>query len=130
MERYGCLLRKMGREDEASELDRRAYGIVGATNAPALGIPTEGAVINGKALSLPKPRYPDEARTARVAGRVTVRLIIDERGKVIHACAVEGPALLMRASEVAAYKAVFTPTKLSGQPVKVSGIVTYSFVPR
>jgi hypothetical protein len=26
-------------------------------------------------------------------------------------------------------KATFTPTRLSGVPVKVSGIVTYNFVP-
>jgi hypothetical protein len=28
----------------------------------------------------------------------------------------------------AAYQARFTPTKLSGKPVKVTGVITYNFV--
>jgi protein TonB len=92
--------------------------------------PVTGLVINGKAISIPKPPYPDEARASRVSGTVTVRVVIDETGKVIRACAVQGPSLLMRNSEAAAYNARFTPTKLSGQPVKVTGLITYNFVAR
>ncbi|HEX9630350.1 MAG TPA: tetratricopeptide repeat protein [Pyrinomonadaceae bacterium] len=130
LDRYACLLRKTGRESEARELDWRNSGLPPGTGTPVAGagMPFSGGVINGKALSLPKPSYPDEARAAHVAGAVVVRLVIDERGKVIRACAIAGPPLLMRASEAAAYKALFSPTKISGQPVKVSGVVTYNFI--
>lgn len=130
LDRFACLLRKTDREGEASDLDRRAKRLLAITQASVadVGVPLSLQVINGRALSLPKPSYPEEARTARVAGPVLVRLVIDERGKVIRACAIAGPPLLMRASEAAAYKALFSPTKVSGQPVKVSGVVTYNFV--
>src|SRR6059058_5489125 len=44
-----------------------------------------GGIINGKAISLPKPMYPDEARLANVGGPVMVDVIIDEGGNVISA---------------------------------------------
>lgn len=122
-DRYACVLHKMGQEDRAQELEKLPPP--GASSSPVTG-----SVINGKAISLPKPGYPAEARAARVSGTVVVRLVIDERGKVLRACAIKGPPLLMRASELAAYKAIFSPTKLSGKPVKVTGIVTYNFVAR
>jgi TonB family protein len=123
-DRYACLLYKTGREQQAQELEMRRL-LPGPFSTPVAG-----SVLNGMAINLPKPFYPDEARAARVAGTVVVRVVIDERGKVIRACAMRGPSLLMRASEAAAYNAVFTPTKLSGQPVRVAGVITYNFVAR
>jgi protein TonB len=115
-------LRKIGEDAKASEVQARPL-MSGAPSAPVTG-----SVINGKAIRLPKPSYPDEAKRARVSGTVLVQLVIDERGKVLRACAVHGPALLMRAAEVAAYNAEFSPTRLNGQPVKVTGVITYNFV--
>jgi tetratricopeptide (TPR) repeat protein len=123
-DRYTCMLHKVGQDDRAQELGKRP------PLKDADKIPAAGWVVNGKAISLPKPLYPDEARASRVAGEVVVQVVIDESGKVIRACAVHGPPLLMRASEVAAYHAVFSPTRLNGQPVKVTGVVTYNFVAR
>ncbi|MEJ7616039.1 MAG: energy transducer TonB [Pyrinomonadaceae bacterium] len=85
-------------------------------------------VIDGKAISKPAPPYPAIARTARVSGPVTVQIIVDEVGKVISARALKGHPLLLNAAVQAAYQARFTPTLLSNQPVKVSGIITYNFV--
>jgi TonB family protein len=130
LERYACVLHKTGKEEEALELERRAGGLPANDEQAVTRTPVAGQVINGRALSLPKPTYPEEARAARSAGTVSVRLVIDEQGKVIRACAIKGPPLLMRASEAAAYRALFSPTKLNGQPVKVSGIITYNFVAR
>lgn len=123
-DRYACLLHKTGQEEQARELEKRPL-LPGTSSRPVTG-----SVINGRAISIPKPPYPDEARAARVSGTVLVQVVIDEKGKVIRACAMQGPSLLMRASEVAAYNAVFTPTKLSGQPVKVTGVINYNFVAR
>lgn len=89
--------------------------------------PVSGGVLNGKALSLPKPVYPQQAKTARASGLVTVEVVIDETGKVISAKAVEGHVLLRQAATQAAQDARFSPTLLSGQPVKVSGQINYNF---
>lgn len=89
-----------------------------------------GGVVNGKALSLPKPDYPDDARRSKVTGVVSVKVVIDETGKVVSAQAVGGPESisLRQAAEAAALKATFSPTRLSGQPAKVSGVINYNFV--
>jgi protein TonB len=89
--------------------------------------PVSGGILNGKALSLPQPMYPDVARRMRVGGTVAVEVIIDVNGKVIAAKAVKGPAMLMQAAELAAKQAKFTPTLLSGQPVKIAGTINYNF---
>ena len=84
--------------------------------------------LNGKALSLPEPVYPDMARAARAGGNVDVRIIVDEGGNVISAEAVSGHPLLRAAAVDAARAARFTPTRLGGEPVKVSGLLTYNFL--
>jgi TonB family protein len=89
--------------------------------------PVSGGVLNGKALSLPAPTYPDIARRMRQAGKVEVEVIVDENGKVISARAIAGPSVLRDVAVEAAQRARFTPTKLSGQPVKISGRIDYNF---
>src|SRR5258705_924287 len=89
--------------------------------------PVSGGVLNGIALSLPSPMYPENARRLRTAGIVTVEVVVDETGKVISAVATSGPALLKDVAVQAALRARFSPTKLSGQPVKVSGLINYKF---
>jgi protein TonB len=90
--------------------------------------PISGGVLNGKAISLPKPAYPPIARAAHAAGTVVVQVTIDENGSVIAAHAVSGHPLLQGAAVGAARQARFSPTKLSGQPVKVTGVIQYNFV--
>ena len=58
---------------------------------------------------------------------VSVDVIVDEIGKVISAQATSGPAVLREVAVQAALRARFSPTKLSGQPVKVSGLINYKF---
>lgn len=90
--------------------------------------PISGGVLNGKARSLPKPPYPPAARAVRASGAVSVQVVIDESGNVISASAVSGHPLLRQAAAQAARGAKFSPTMLSGQPVKVQGVITYNFV--
>jgi TonB family protein len=89
--------------------------------------PVSGGVLNGIALALPTPNYPETARRMRTSGTVTVEVVIDENGKVISAQASSGPTTLKEAAVQAALRARFSPTKLSGQPVKVSGVINYKF---
>ena len=86
-----------------------------------------GGVLNGKALALPAPSYPDTARRMRTAGTVTVEVVVDESGKVISAQATSGPQGLREAALQAALKARFSATTLSGRPVRVTGVINYKF---
>ena len=87
-----------------------------------------GGVLNGRAISLPRPDYPPVARQAHASGTVVVQVTIDELGDVIAAHAVSGHPLLQAASVAAARGAKFSPTRLCGEPVKVTGVITYNFV--
>lgn len=86
-------------------------------------------VINSIAVNLPKPAYPPSARAVNASGAVQVQVTIDEHGKVISAVAASGHPLLKAAAVEAAKRAKFTPTILSDQAVKVTGVIVYNFVP-
>ncbi|HEY0430041.1 MAG TPA: TonB family protein [Pyrinomonadaceae bacterium] len=88
-----------------------------------------GGVVNSKATNLVKPAYPQAARAVRASGAVNVQVTISETGSVISASAVSGHPLLRQAAEQAARSSKFSPTLLSGQPVKVTGVIVYNFVP-
>jgi TonB family protein len=85
-------------------------------------------VLNGMAISLPKPPYPAIAISAHVSGSVRVSVLIDENGNVISATAVSGHPFLRAAAVEAARGARFGPTLHGGKPVKVSGVLVYNFV--
>lgn len=87
-----------------------------------------GGVINGKAIKMPQPAYPPAAKAVKASGTVSVEVILDEQGKVVSATAVSGHPLLRAAAEEAARAAEFSPTRLSGEPVKVKGVVVYNFI--
>ena len=82
----------------------------------------------GELIEAPRPAYPDEVRQQKIEGIVAVVITIGNDGKVIYAKADSGPKELYGVSEEAARKARFKPTFKDGQPVKVTGIITYDFV--
>jgi len=86
-----------------------------------------GGVLNSKAISLPRPDPPAEAKTAGVGGAVAVQVTVDETGNVSEARAVSGHPLLQQVSVNAALQAKFAPTSLMGEPVKVTGVLIFNF---
>jgi len=104
----------------------------GAPNPPAASgqnsgqpkRPIAGGMLNGKAIYLPQPEIPP----GEASGVVLVAVVIDEQGTVIEARAVSGPQHLHAAAVNAARLARFTPTMLMGEPVKVTGTLSYNFV--
>ncbi len=88
----------------------------------------QGGVLNGVAISLPKPAYPTTARAVGASGAVNVQVTIDERGNVISANAISGHPLLRAVASDAAKQAKFKPTLLSSPALKISGIIVYNFV--
>jgi protein TonB len=95
---------------------------------PTPHAPISGGVLNGKAVHLVQPPYPPIARSAHASGQVVVQVLIDENGNVVAAHATSGHPLLQAAAVNAARSSKFTPTKLSGQPVKVNGVIIYNFL--
>jgi len=87
----------------------------------------QAGILNGRAVKLVKPSYPVEAQKAGASGEVKVQIVFDEAGKVIWARATSGHPLLRTACEDAAWQSTFPPLKLSGQPVKVMGVLLYNF---
>ena len=87
-----------------------------------------GGILQGRAVSKPQPAYPPDAKAAGVSGTVVVQVVVGEDGGVVEAEAVSGPELLRDAAVEAASRARFSPTRLSGEPVRVSGVITYRFV--
>ncbi|MEJ7578644.1 MAG: tetratricopeptide repeat protein [Pyrinomonadaceae bacterium] len=141
---YTCVLRKLDRQDEAVLLERRfrpEVELKAIDQAPEIGmkgndapIPagtnlTGSGILKGEASSRFTPPYPEAAVAQRVTGRVIVKIIVDENGRVIYACAESGPAVFHLVSEQAAYRWRFTPMQLSGKPIRVSGTISFNFVP-
>ena len=123
-------LQEEGKESDLTERIKKLFIAIAASKPPGAEREIQGGVLNGKAVYKPQPLYPQSAKSKRAQGLVVVKVIVDETGKVISAKATDNPPdlSLARASEDAAMQAKFTPTLLSGVPVKVSGIITYRFV--
>ena len=94
---------------------------------PGKRAPISAGVLNGKAISLPKPDYPPDARAAGAEGVVVIQVTVDEQGNVSEARAISGPKQLQEVSVNAALQAKFSPTLLSGEPVRVTGVIVYNF---
>lgn len=84
-------------------------------------------VINGRAINLPVPVYPQPAKMVGASGDVQVQVTINEEGTVVSAKALSGHPLLRGEAQKAAWRATFTPTYLSNQKVKVTGVIVYKF---
>lgn len=87
----------------------------------------DGNVVNGRAIFLAKPPYPSAARAVRASGTVIIQVLILEDGTIFSASPISGHPLLRAASKAAACESTFRPVTLSGQPVKITGLITYNF---
>ena len=59
------------------------------------------------AVMLVKPMYPPEAREQKITGTVRVKVLVDKKGNVVRACAVEGDEMLREAAVAAALKSKY-----------------------
>jgi len=138
MKSYACfsLRSTLGRRDLGSEPDEnkrslraRASCWIISDDCENHGQVEPGGILNGKALELARPQYPQAARGQRLAGPAFVAVTIDENGRVVRAQPVCGGYPLLNEAGVAAARASkFSATTLNGQPVKVTGVITYNFV--
>jgi TonB family protein len=75
-----------------------------------------------------RPRYPEDARKARIQGDVVLHAIIDTEGAVVELETVSGDPLLTQAAIEAVKQWKYKPTLLNGQPVEVDTTITVHFV--
>jgi TonB family protein len=73
------------------------------------------------------PAYPELAKASGLNGEVAVEIVIDEKGKVVSAKEVSGPALLRQASINAALGWRFAPTRVDGSPTQAVGTIKFRF---
>jgi len=114
--------------------------------APAAKVINVPGMLNGRAVSFPKPEYPETARQAHRGGIVAVNVVVDESGTVVSTVAevndqhevrdAQGKRLdpipvdpaLREAAETAARLATFAPLSIGGKPVKFKGKLLYNFI--
>jgi TonB family protein len=122
---FACL----GYDHHKPELFKQLTDLRRQFAGPTAAEESEGVVVlNGKALSMPRPEYPVTAVVRRLTGMVVVKVEVDEAGNVVAArdmCL--GPPYFSEAAVAAARKARFTPTTINGQPVRVRGVIQYNF---
>lgn len=82
-----------------------------------------GGVLNDLATSLPAP----DREGAKETGKVTVEVLVNEKGEVSTSSVVSGPQPLWKAAGAAARQAKFAPPLKDGKPVKVAGVLIYDF---
>lgn len=91
-------------------------------------VKVQQGVIQGNAISQPKPLYPSLARQARVQGAVRLKAVIGKDG-AIHSLCLSKPmgAGLDEAAMAAVEKWLYQPYLLAGEPVEVETQVTINF---
>ena len=99
----------------------------GPGQAPPSITRKSGGSFEKSAVKRVQPAYPPLAKAARVSGTVVVEVVVNEAGDVISMRAISGHPLLRDEAAAAARQWEFTPTELSGKPVKVIGTLTFTF---
>lgn len=108
-------------------LEKRRDSVVTTSTENAV---KDQGVINGLAIKLPKPKYPQSLKPFTTPSRVSVQVIIDIDGNVIKAGTLSGPFAFHDNAREAACKAKFSPTYVDGVAVRATGRITYNFVSR
>lgn len=92
-----------------------------------IAAPVDRGALDSKAIEKPNAVLSEEAKRLKLSGRVTVKVIVDENGKVVSALALNGPAALREAAIAAAKQATFAPVTQDGITVRITGTLTYDF---
>jgi len=109
--------------------DAIAAKVKAAAAAKAKAIRVGGQIKPPTKIKDVQPVYPAIARSARVAGVVTIEAMIGPDGKVVDATVVNSIPLLDQAALDAVQQWEYTPTLLNGVPVPVIVNVTINFMP-
>jgi len=115
--------------------ENSAPGFIALDEAPPPAPPlrrsrqNSGEFVDASVMKKAKPIYPSGAKTMGVSGKVEVKVVISESGRVIEATAVSGHVALRAAAEAAARQWVYKPATLDGVPMKTESVLTFTFGP-
>ena len=115
--------------------ENSAPGFIALDEAPPPAPPlrrsrqNSGEFVDASVMKKAKPIYPSGAKTMGVSGKVEVKVVISESGRVIEATAVSGHVALRAAAESAARQWVYKPATLDGVPMKTESVLTFTFGP-
>jgi len=84
-------------------------------------------VVQGNAISQPKPLYPQMARMARVQGSVVLQAVISKNGAIENLRVVSGHPMLQQSALDAVRQWRYRPYLLNGEPVEVETQITVNF---
>jgi TonB family protein len=89
---------------------------------------SSGKLVDASVISKGKPPvYPPAAKAAGIAGKVEVRVVISESGRVVDATAISGPMMLRPSAVAAARQWSYNPATLNGLPVRTESVLTFTF---
>ncbi|MBK8466192.1 MAG: TonB family protein [Chloracidobacterium sp.] len=133
LDRYVCLLTGIKNVTKSKEIQKRLYKLDNKfdfDDAENKFWNSEDSTnfMADKQISWPKPAYPAEAKLDRAQGPVVLKIIIDEKGKVIDAKAICGHPLLVRSAMASLKQAQYKPTIIFGKPVKITAFANYFFI--
>jgi len=84
-------------------------------------------VVPAEAIRRVVPVFPAEGKRVGVSGTVTVVCLVDSRGNVTSAKAVDGPSVFRRAAEEAARQWKFRPETRNSNPVESTVTLRFAF---
>jgi TonB family protein len=94
---------------------------------PARSSQSSGKLVDASIISKGRPVYPPAAKTMGISGKVEVRVVISESGKVVDATPISGHPMLRGAAVAAARQWVYKPATLNGLPVRTESTLTIAF---
>jgi TonB family protein len=74
-----------------------------------------------------QPVYPAAAKAMGTVGKVEVKVVISETGRVVSATAINGPMILRPAAAAAATQWTFNPATRDGIPVRTEKVLSFTF---
>jgi len=87
------------------------------------------SMLQSHAINRVNPVYPPNLKKLNATGTVEVEVTISEVGLVLEAKAISGHLALRSAAVEAVRKWVFKPAIFNDAPVKIKGVLTFTFVP-
>jgi TonB family protein len=102
-------------------------GTVDALPVSTVRLRVGGNLQSAKLISKPVPRYPAEAKQARIQGVVKLFAVIGRDGAVENLTVISGDPLLATAAMDAVKQWVYQPTLLNGNPVEVETEIDVNF---
>ncbi|MGC8792851.1 MAG: TonB family protein, partial [Bryobacteraceae bacterium] len=111
----------------ASASQQPAPAPVAATKLAETPARVGGQVQEARLIRRREPVYPPLARQARIQGTVRLEAVIGPDGRVEKVEAISGPPLLRQAAVDAVKQWVYEPSRLNGQPVRVTTQIEINF---